>query len=130
MECSMAKRMKLDSSVSNDCSDSINGEPPVNDVINKVQRDESQTCPMTKRMKLDDDECQNPYASPVNEENESIEQKLRQFDVLDEVDGDESDSDGSGGETQTHSISIEKKMLHFIIFIHHCRLSIQLFGHR
>lgn len=66
-------------------------------------------CPMAKRPKLDETESQcsnddtnsttNDNDVPMNDvECDGLKEKLRQFDVLDEVEGDDSDSDGSGGE--------------------------------
>lgn len=62
-------------------------------------------CPMAKRPKLDDTEM--PHTNNCTDSNEdddapanvdSLHEKLRQFDVLDEVQGDESDSDETTGE--------------------------------
>lgn len=61
-------------------------------------------CPAAKKPKLDIDGVSNSSEPNVNDEIEQIDddgsslhQKLRQFDVLDEVRGDESGSDDSRG---------------------------------
>lgn len=67
-------------------------------------------CPMAKRIKVEivdeqsSNDCPNTPENdePMNEiENQSIHDKLRQFDVLDEVEGDDSDSEGSAGNYDT-----------------------------
>lgn len=63
-------------------------------------------CPMAKRLKLDEGNGSNSTDSDdmkftgddidMLDNESSLETKLRQFDVLDEVQGDESGSEGSG----------------------------------
>lgn len=61
-------------------------------------------CPAAKKQKLDTDSGSNgsepnvtTEIEQIDEDGSSLHQKLRQFDVLDEVRGDESGSDDSRG---------------------------------
>lgn len=63
-------------------------------------------CPFAKRRKLDENQADNGIQTGSNAskdanhpagENEELHEQLRQFDVLDEVEGDGSGSEESGG---------------------------------